>query len=97
VFTGPDGKVYATWDGAPRPSTLDGTWVAKSTDGGDTWSRPTLISTPVDVDELHNTEFRVNSFPAGAITPDGTLYVAWSTDENGRNVAVYTTSADGTH
>src|SRR6266568_759703 len=72
VFTGPDGTVYAIWEGATRLSTLDGTWMAKSTDGGDTWSKPTLISTLVDIDALHDTAFRVNSFPAGAIAPDGT-------------------------
>lgn len=97
VFTGPDGTVYAIWEGATRLSTMDGTWVAKSTDGGDTWSQPTLISTLVDIDGLHDTAFRVNSFPAGAIAPNGTLYVAWTQDENGRSVVVYTTSADGTH
>ncbi len=68
VFTGPDGTVYAIWEGATRLSTLD-----------------------------HDTAFRVNSFPAGAIAPDGTVYVAWTTDENGRNVVVYTTSTDGVH
>ncbi|OLE22790.1 MAG: hypothetical protein AUG44_23990 [Actinobacteria bacterium 13_1_20CM_3_71_11] len=97
VFTGPDGTVYAIWEGATRLSTLDGTWVAKSTDGGESWSKPVLISTLVDVDELADTAFRVNSFPAGAITPDGRLYAAWTTDENGRNVVVYATSTDGTH
>jgi hypothetical protein len=97
VFTGPDGTVYAMWEGATRLSTLDGTWVAKSTDGGETWSKPVLVSTLVDVDRLADTAFRVNSFPAGAITPDGRLYAAWTTDENGRNVVVYSTSTDGTH
>jgi hypothetical protein len=95
VFTGADGTVYAVWDGATRLSTLDGTWFAKSTDGGVTWSTPTLISTLVEVDELANTAFRVNSFPAGAIAPDGTLYTAWTTDENGRDVVVYSRSTDG--
>ncbi len=95
VFTGADGTVYAVWEGATRLSTLDGTWLAKSTDGGVSWSKPTLISTLVDVDELADTAFRVNSFPAGAIAPDGTLYTAWTTDENGRNVVVYSRSSDG--
>ena len=89
VFTGPDGTVYAIWEGATRLSTLDGTWVTKSTDGGDTWSQPTLISTLVDIDGLHDTAFRVNSFPAGAIAPNGTLYVAWTQDENGRSVMLW--------
>ena len=95
VFTGADGTVYAVWEGATRLSTLDGTWLAKSTDGGATWSSPTLVSTLVDVDNLADTAFRVNSFPAAAIGTDGTLYTAWTTDENGRNVVVYSTSTDG--
>ena len=70
------GTVYAVWEGATRLSTSDGTWFAKSTDGGETWSKPTLVANLVDIDELADTAFRVNSFPAGAITPDGRLYAA---------------------
>ena len=95
VFTGADGTVYAVWEGATRLSTSDGTWFAKSTDGGETWSKPTLVANLVDIDELADTAFRVNSFPAGAVGTDGKLYAAWTTDENGRDVVVYSTSTDG--
>ncbi|OLE28684.1 MAG: hypothetical protein AUG44_06760 [Actinobacteria bacterium 13_1_20CM_3_71_11] len=95
VFTGADGTVYAVWEGATRLSTLDGTYFAKSTDGGVTWSKPALVATLVDFDGIKDTAFRVNSFPAGAVAPNGTLYASWTTDESDRAVVVYSTSTDG--
>jgi hypothetical protein len=75
---GPDGTVYVFFEGSTRLATLSSTYVVKSTDGGVTWSTPTAISPLVDVIPLANTAFRVNSFPAADVAPDGTLYAAWS-------------------
>lgn len=75
----PDGTVYVIFEGATRLATLNSTYIIKSTDGGETWGKPVAISTLQAVIPLANTGFRVNSFPAGAVGPDGTIYVAWST------------------
>ncbi len=75
----PDGTVYVFWDGATRLATLDSTWVVKSTDGGVTWSKPVAVSQLVDIVPINSTAFRVNSFPAADVAPNGDLYVAWST------------------
>lgn len=79
-IVGYDGTVYVTWDGSTRHGALDATYVVKSTDGGVTWSKPVAISTLSEVIPLANTAFRVNSFPAGDVAPNGDLYVAWSTE-----------------
>ncbi len=75
---GYDGTVYVFWDGSTRLASLDSIWVVKSTDGGQTWSSPVPVSQLVDILTPANTRFRVNSFPAADVAPDGTLYVAWS-------------------
>ena len=43
--------------------------MAKSTDGGATWSKPVAIAPLQAVIPLANTAFRVNSFPAAAASP----------------------------
>lgn len=105
----PDGTVYVIFEGATRLATLDSTYILKSTDGGETWSQPVAISTLQDIVPPANTAFRVNSFPAGAVGPNGTIYVAWSTqvkDSDGslclhssnngcHSAAVYSQSNDG--
>ena len=75
---GPDGTLYVFWDGATRLATLDSIWMVKSSDGGVTWSKPVAVSQLVDIIPVADTAFRVNSFPAAAIAPDGTAYVTWS-------------------
>lgn len=74
-----DGTVYVIFEGAKRLSTLDSTYIVKSTDGGVTFGKPVKVADLQDVIPLANTAFRVNSFPAGAAAPNGDLYVAWST------------------
>jgi hypothetical protein len=106
---GPDGTLYVFWDGATRLATLDSTWMVKSTDGGVTWSKPVAVSQLVDIVPIDSTAFRVNSFPAADVAPNGDLYVAWSTqvsDSSGglcpgfttvgcHSAAVYSKSTDG--
>jgi hypothetical protein len=75
----PDGTVYVFWEGATRLATLDSIYVAKSTDGGATFSKPVAVSQLVDSIPLANTAFRVNSFPAAAVAPNGNVYVTWTT------------------
>ena len=86
---GPDGTLYVFWDGATRHDALDGIWMAKSADGGATWSKPALVSSVSDNPALRDTEFRVNSFPAAAAAPNGDLYAVWngSVPNNGSSYA----------
>ncbi len=74
----PDGTVYVFWDGATRLATLDSIWMAKSSDGGVTWSKPVAVSQLVDIIPVANTAFRNNSYPSAAVASDGTVYVTWS-------------------
>jgi len=80
VMVGPDGTVYVLWDGDTRFGPFDSTWIAKSTDGGVTWTTPLAIAPLVDISSPANTVFRVNSFPAGDVAPNGDVYSAWSTE-----------------
>jgi len=93
---GPDGTLYVFWDGATRLATLDSTYVVKSTDGGVTFSKPVVVSTLADVIPLRYTAFRVNSFPAAAVAPNGDVYVAWSNEipNDGSTLAGTTACAD---
>ena len=105
---GPDGTVYVFFEGSTRLATLDSTYLVKSTDGGVTWSRPVAVAPLSDIVPLADAVFRVNSFPAAAVAPNGALYVAWSTqlsDATGalcvpstsagcHSAAVFSTSSD---
>jgi hypothetical protein len=93
---GPDGSLYVFWDGATRLSSLDSTYVVKSTDGGATWGKPVQIAPLNESEELDGAVFRVNSYPAAAAAPDGTLYATWTTlEEPAGNVAVWSQSTNG--
>ncbi len=78
-IVGYDGTVYVIFEGATRLSTLDSTYIVKSTDGGVTFGKPVAIAQLQDVIPLANAVFRNDSFPAGAAAPNGDLYVAWTT------------------
>jgi hypothetical protein len=108
VVVGYDGTVYVFFEGATRLATLDSTYMVKSTDGGVTFSKPVAVASLVDIIPPADTVFRVNSFPAADVAPNGDLYVAWSTQvsdagglcssrtNNGCHVAAYySKSTDG--
>ena len=75
---GPDGTLYVFWDGSTRLAALDSIYMVKSADGGATWSKPVAVSQLVDIIPVANTVFRNNSYPSGAVSPDGSLYAVWS-------------------
>ena len=93
---GPDGTVFVFFEGSTRLATLNSTYMVKSTDGGESWSRPTAVAQLQDIVPIKNAVFRVNSFPAPAVAPDGTLYVAWSTQVNDSSGGLCATSKDMT-
>jgi hypothetical protein len=80
VVVGPDGTVYVFWYGSTRLATFNSIWMAKSTDGGVTWSTPVAVAPLADIISPANTVFRVNSYPAADIAADGNLYAAWSSE-----------------
>lgn len=107
-IVGPDGTVYVFFEGSTRLATLSSTYVVKSTDGGVTWSKPVAVAPLVDIVPLDGAVFRVNSFPAADVAPNGDLYVAWSSqlsDSGGlcptstnvgcHSAALYSKSTDG--
>jgi hypothetical protein len=79
VVVGYDGTVHVFFEGATRLATLDSTYMVKSTDGGATFGTPVAVASLVDILTPADATFRVNSFPAADIAPNGDLYVAWST------------------
>jgi hypothetical protein len=92
---GPDGALYVFWDGSTRLASTDSTYMVKSSDGGATWSAPKAIAPLVDIAPLHDTAFRVNSFPAAAAAGNGDLYATWTTETSAGSVAVYSKSTNG--
>jgi hypothetical protein len=92
---GPDGSLYVFFEGSTRLATKSSTYVVKSTNGGASWGKPVAIAQLTDSEPLKDTEFRVNSYPAAAVAPDGSLYATWTTVEDGASMAVYSTSSDG--
>jgi hypothetical protein len=108
VVVGYDGTVNVFFEGATRLASLDSTYMAKSTDGGVTFSKPVAVASLQDIVPPANTLFRVNSFPAADAAPNGDLYVAWSSQmrdagglcPSGTNAgchaaALYSKSTDG--
>ena len=77
---GYDGTVYVFFEGSIRKAALSSTYMVKSTDGGVTFGKPVAVSTLADLVSPANTVFRVNSFPAADVAPNGDLYVAWSSE-----------------
>ena len=76
----PDGTLYVFFEGSTRFAQLSSQYLVKSTDGGESFSKPIAVSTVSDIISPANTVFRVNSFPAAASAPNGDLYVAWSAE-----------------
>jgi hypothetical protein len=86
---GPDGTLYVFWDGSTRLASLNSTYMVKSTDGGATWSTPLSVSTLTEIPGIRNTVFRVNSYPAAAVAPNGDVYATWNTEVDNTN-PIYT-------
>ena len=108
-IVGADGTVYVIFYGSTRLASLASTYIVKSTDGGVTFGQPVKIADIQTVIPLANTAFRNDSYPAGAVAPNGDLYVGWTTllkDSNGdlcptrtntgcHMTTVYSKSTDG--
>jgi (2Fe-2S) ferredoxin len=88
VHAGPDGTWYLAWRDV-TPELVRDVVVARSTDGGATWSEPAAVS--ADGWRLDGCP---HSGPALAATADG-LFVAWYSEAEGRAAAYWSHAADG--
>ena len=88
IATGPNGEVYATFAIYDNWGTgvygEDAIGFAKSTDGGDTWSKARIYSAPNFGirGNLKSTNIRVSSFPSMAVdcsggARNGYIYIVW--------------------
>ena len=78
IRSGPDGTAYVFWDGAfNKQSAILG---ARSFDGGNTFSKPFLVSFKSDVPSpFPGASFRTNSFPmADVARGSGEIFVVWA-------------------
>src|SRR3989442_582780 len=71
-----DSEGTLSWGAA----TFNSIYMVASSEGGVSFSAPVAVAPAVDIVRPFNTVFRVNSFPAADIAPDGTLYVSWSSE-----------------
>jgi hypothetical protein len=99
------GTVYLFWRQffTPANNTPDAVYFVKSTNGGSTWSSPSLIANnvPFYEQETQSTQFRAESFVTAAVSVSGGIsrvHVAWAqagVGPNGDGRIVLTTSSNG--
>lgn len=74
-----DGTLYIAWRQFATPNEADAIIVAKSTDGGRTFTKGSLVSTILPFDQgTTAVSFRTNTFPTMTVDGQGRVYVAWS-------------------
>lgn len=95
VAVGPNGEVYVTWEAFGTGSNVE-LFIAKSTDGGQTFSAPKAI-TPIFTDLANNASFRKDSFPSLAVNPlNGEVVIVYSAQVTGKGQEVlFIRSKDG--
>jgi len=97
VRTAPNGDVYVVWESGVQinGAKTNAQVFAKSTDGGQTFSKEAVISPIVDIpDPQPGSSFRTDSFPSVDIGPDDTVYVAWADFRSGRGKVMLSKSSD---
>jgi len=73
------GNVYVAWRRIKKGNTSDAILFARSTDGGKTFSQPTVVASITPFDQSTTTvSFRTTAYPALTVDGAGRLYVAWS-------------------
>ena len=87
VYDRANDTIYVAWQDE-RNGDFD-IWLARSTDGGVTWTEP--LSNPVNDDTVHAVQ--VN--PSLAVDEAGTLYIVWQDRRNGSDDIYFAASADG--
>lgn len=92
-----DGTVYVSYELWENPIGRAGgrAFVAKSTDGGETWTNHFVALINDLPNPLPGSAFRTHSYPVLEVGDDGTLHMVWSNWQAGSANIVYTRSADG--
>jgi hypothetical protein len=92
-----DGTVYVSYElwNSPAGGAGGRAFVAKSTDGGATWTNHFVARINDLRSPLPGSAFRVASYPVLDVGDDGTLHVIWSNWQAGSGDIVYTRSTDG--
>jgi hypothetical protein len=93
----PDGVIYVSFEEWNNPVGRNGgrAFVAKSEDGGATWSKHFVGRVNDLPSPLPHSGFRVASYPVIDVDDDGDLHMLWSNWQSGSADIVYTRSTDG--
>ena len=89
VTFGPDGRAYFMALAVDEPDAADAMLVATSTDGGVTWSAPSVLAS--NIGETFNDKNSITADP----TRPGTAYAVWSEDGIGSKRTLFTRTTDG--
>jgi hypothetical protein len=74
-----NGAVYVAWRRFASATDLDAIMFSKSTDGGQTFSPPSVGSLIVPFDQSTSAvSFRTNAYPTMAVDGNGLIYLGWS-------------------
>lgn len=94
------GAIYVAWRQFATTNSPDGIVVAKSTDGGRSFTKGTLVAAINPFDQASTLiSFRTNAFPTMAIDGNDRVYIGWSqrgVGPGGDARIMTTMSADGT-
>lgn len=91
VAVGPDGSVYVAYFDSTNDESFKGQgeiYVARSTDGGATFSKPVVASSFNEVPfrpRTNNFRFWASSFPQMAIGPQGDVYIVYAARPSDKN------------
>ncbi|HZJ42354.1 MAG TPA: putative Ig domain-containing protein [Pyrinomonadaceae bacterium] len=93
------GAIYVAWRQFATPNEPNAIVFSKSTDGGKSFTKGSVISTVSPFDQASTSvSFRTNSFPTMTVDGDGKIYVAWAqrgVGPSGDARIVISTSANG--
>jgi hypothetical protein len=85
------GTLYVAWRRFATQALFDAIMVTKSTDGGQTFTTPTIVGTINAFDQGTTAfSFRTNDYPAMTVDATGRIYMAWAE----RGVGVPTSGGD---
>jgi Neuraminidase (sialidase) len=93
----PDGVLYVSYEEWNNPVGRNGgrAMVARSTDGGDTWTQHFVGRVNDLPSPLPHGAFRAASYPVLDVAEDGILHIVWSNWQAGSADIVYTRSSNG--
>ncbi len=88
--------IYIAWRRFATSNSTDAILVAQSLDGGQTFSKATVVASILPFDQTSIVGFRTNAFPSMAIDATGRVYLVWSQrDLAGNARIVISSSSDG--